>query len=190
MRLAMVAVLGLLAVLVFAPVAQAKGPPIRVRVTGPNLPRDIEITDARLLAAFAPGTLERGTPLPPATGPEGATLAYLITRYYGAELFDQVRYVPDGEGSGQLFAEGIMYQRFVMQGVEWQPRSPGVVGHWWIPLPETEHMIQQLLADPPASPDPVTAGPRLADLVPWLPLLALGLGGLLIGRARHRAPAQ
>jgi hypothetical protein len=184
-RQAFVAVLGLLAALAVAPAAEAKGPPTRVRITGPDVPGAIEIQDARLLDAFAPGTLEGGTPLAPAPGPEAAR-SYLITRYYGPELFDQVHYVPNPEGSGRLFADGIVYQRFVMRGVEWEPHAPGVVGHWWTLRPETEQMLQHLVASPPAAPESQEADRPSFNVLPWLPLLDVLLAGLLLGRAASR----
>jgi hypothetical protein len=183
--LAFIAMLGLLAALLVAPAAEAKGPPTRVRITGPDMPSAVEIQDARLLEAFAPGTLQRGTLLAPAPGPEAAG-SYLITRYYGPELFDQVRYVPNPEGSGRLFADGIVYQRFVMRGVEWEPHSPGVVGYWWTLPPETEQMLQRLVANPSAAPESQDADRPPLNVLPWLPLLGVLLAGLLVARATSR----
>jgi hypothetical protein len=161
-----------------------------VRITGPDLPNAIEIEDARALQAFAPGTLERGTSLASGTGPDESVLSYLVTRYYGPEQLDQVRYVPNPDGSGRLFADGIVYERFVMRGTEWQPRWPGVVGRWWTPRPETEQALQQILSNPPAHSSSPVAGRQLSDVLPWLPLMGLAFAGLLIGRAAHRTLAR
>jgi hypothetical protein len=169
-------------------VAEAKGPPTRVRITGPDLPNGIEVKAARVLETLSPRTLQHGgTPLPSGKGPGEPVSFYVITRYYGAYGFDQIRYVPEPGGPGRLFADGIVYhQPFFVNGVEWQPRAPGAVGRWWVPSPEAERVLRALLSLSDETPAPEPSCPSLSDLVTGLLVATLLIGAAAIGSQRHR----
>jgi hypothetical protein len=184
----LVSVLLLLTAPALGLVAEAKGPPTRVRITGPDLPNGIEVRAARVLETLAPRTLEgSGTSLPPGKGPGESAPHYVITRYYGPYAFDQIRYVPEPDGPGRLFADGTIYQQSVVSGVEWQPRVAGV-GRWWVPSAEAARVLQALLSLPDETPAPEPARPSLSDVVSGLLVLALLIGAAAIGSRRHPDP--
>lgn len=114
---AVMTVLLALAYLALAQIAQAKGSPNRVVISGPGLPTTLDLTDETLVGqlgfmqlelAYEPGPID-----PPVDPGEG----YLIERYYDDslmdgiqyELYDQVHYYPAAlDGQGAAYYDGIV----------------------------------------------------------------------------------
>lgn len=105
----------LIAGLVLAQAALAKGPPQKITISGGDLAHEIEITDDEAtLNALAMMALEDYTTLTP-DAPEGISGdGYLITRFYEQSAgryvaFDEERYYPDPDGGrGYLNYIGIV----------------------------------------------------------------------------------
>jgi hypothetical protein len=133
--------IGLIAVLVLAQSALAKGPPQKITISGDGLAGEIVIVDneatLNALGMMALEDYDTLTPdAPDGIGGEG----YLLTRFFEDSPdhyipFDQVRYfaIPDG-GRGYLQYVGIV------------GGSSEYDGKWFRPTPEGETTLRAVLA--------------------------------------------
>lgn len=166
--------LALLATLALVSLAQAKGPPDKLTISGPGLQGEVEVTDPALLANVGLGSLEQldssGSSIPAPTVGEGYTLVRYLRNPNGTyQPWDQAHYYPNAvDGRGVVFYDGMLGSN-----------SSELDGKWFYTRPEGDAGMQQLLkaigAVPPESQALPSAG-GIATARSWL----IGLGGVLL----------
>ncbi len=152
-------VLVLVAALLLAQSALAKGTPDKVTISGADLPHEIVITgDEDALNTLGLMELEDYDTLT-SDAPEGISGdGYLITRFYGVRgdyvPFDQVRYYPDPAG-GRGY---VQYVGVIGGSSTWD-------GKWLRATPAGEATLQRVIADAKgeASADEQSAAPPLLN---------------------------
>lgn len=184
-----IAVTALIGALLFqVRIAEAKGPPEKVIITGPGLMTPIEITEASQLQVFSIygfENIDRRIPEPKDPGQ-----GYVITRYVkdGANLieWDRLVYYPQPTGKpGYVFYEGLR-----------QPGMSSEFDGYWYPASQTGDAAMRRILLTAGSAGASQAGqPGAESRSPFIVMLAavllmlivLSMAGMILVRrqARH-----
>ncbi len=158
--------------------AQAKGPPSKIVISGPGLLGQVEVTNAQLLQRLGMGALEdlaQGVIAAPAPGVDLAE-RYRIDRYHTDSAgkgwpFDRIYYYPNRSGAGgYIFYEGL---------TPFGGRSE-YDGKWFRATAAGDGAMQQLLAHLRRSVSSVPRLPATGKTTAYSPTLLAIPGGLLL----------